>query len=283
MRSLRITLAGLVGAAGLSLASLVTTATAASTLTGCATATFKTPGKLTVGTDNPVYEPWFQKNTPSNGKGYESAVTYAIAKKLGFKKSNVKWITVPFDASYTPGNKNFDFDINEISYTADRATAVTFSNSYYDVQQSVIVLKSSYYATHHKLSDLANATFGDQVGTTGMQYINDYIKPKTVRSYSTLDLAVAALTNRQVDAIVVDTPTGNYMVNWQIVNKKGKSLAVQVGQFRSVGEHYGLVMQKNSNLKTCLNSAIAAIRADGTLSRLSEQYLKDYTSVPLIK
>jgi len=283
MRSLRITLAGLVGAAGLSLASLATTASAASTLTGCSTATFKTAGKLTVGTDNPVYEPWFKNNTPSNGKGYESAVTYAIAKKLGFKNSDVKWVTVPFDASYTPGTKNFDFDINEISYTADRATAVTFSNSYYDVQQSVVVLKSSYYAKHHKLSDLAKATFGDQVGTTGMQYINDYIKPKTVRSYSTLDLAVAALTSKQVDAIVVDTPTGNYMVNWQIVDKKGKALATQVGQFRSVGEYYGLVMQKNSNLETCLNSAIAAIKADGTLSRLSKQYLKDYTSVPLIK
>ena len=283
MRSLRITLAGLVGAAGLSVASLATTASATSTLTGCSTATFKTSGKLTVGTDNPVYEPWFKNNTPSNGKGYESAVTYAIAKKLGFKAAQVKWITVPFDASYTPGNKSFDFDINEISYTADRATAVTFSNSYYDVQQSVVVLKTSYYAKHHKLSDLAKATFGDQVGTTGMQYINDYIKPKTVRSYSTLDLAVTALTNKQVDAIVVDTPTGNYMVNWQIVDKKNKALATQIGQFRSVGEHYGLVMQKNSNLETCLNSAIAALKADGTLRKLSQQYLKDYTSVPLIK
>lgn len=283
MRSLRITLAGLVGAAGLSVASLATTASATSTLTGCSTATFKTAAKLTVGTDNPVYEPWFKNNTPSNGKGYESAVTYAIAKKLGFKTSEVKWVTVPFDASYAPGNKSFDFDINEISYTADRATAVTFSNSYYDVQQSVVVLKSSYYAKHHTLKDLAKATFGDQVGTTGMQYINNYIKPKTVRSYSTLDLAVAALTNKQVDAIVVDTPTGNYMVNWQIVDKKGKALAAQVGQFRSVGEYYGLVMQKNSNLQTCLNSAIAAIKADGTLSKLSKQYLKDYTSVPLIK
>ena len=283
MRSLRITFAGLVGAAGLSVASLATTASATSTLTGCSTATFKTAAKLTVGTDNPVYEPWFKNNTPSNGKGYESAVTYAIAKKLGFKTSEVKWVTVPFDASYAPGNKSFDFDINEISYTADRATAVTFSNSYYDVQQSVVVLKSSYYAKHHTLKDLAKATFGDQVGTTGMQYINNYIKPKTVRSYSTLDLAVAALTNKQVDAIVVDTPTGNYMVNWQIVDKKGKALAAQVGQFRSVGEYYGLVMQKNSNLQTCLNSAIAAIKADGTLSKLSKQYLKDYTSVPLIK
>ena len=279
MRSLRITLAGVVGAAGLSLASHSTTAAVTSTLTGCSTATFKTAGKLTVGTDNPVYEPWFKDNTPSNGKGYESAVTYAIAKKLGFKTSEVKWVTVPFDESYAPGSKNFDFDINEISYTADRATAVTFSNSYYDVQKSVVVLKSSYYAKHHTLKDLAKATFGDQVGTSGMQYI----KPKTVRSYSTLDLAVAALTSKQVDAIVVDTPTGNYMVNWKIVDKKGKALAVQVGQFRTVGEYYGLVMQKNSNLQTCLNSAIATIKADGTLSKLSKQYLQVYNSVPVIK
>ena len=284
MRSLRLTLAGALSVTALVAGTLATSASASTTLTGCSTATFKTAGKLTVGTDNPVYEPWFSNSTPSNGKGYEAGLVYAMAKKLGIAASKVQWQTVPFNSSYAPGTKTFDFDINEISYTADRASAVSFSNSYYDVQQSVVVLKSSYYAKHHKLSDLKKAKFGDQVGTTGLDYINNNIHPTTAaRQYDSLDLAVAALTSKQIDAIVVDTPTGNYMVNWQIVDSKSKPLAVQVGQFKSVGEHYGLVLQKDSNLLTCVNSAIASLKKDGTIAKLTKSYLKDYTSVPLIK
>src|SRR5262249_31788699 len=93
-----------------------------------------TAGKLTGATDNPVYPPWFVKNTPTSGKGYESAVAYAIAKQLGFSTSDVTWVHEPFAKSYAPGPKRFDFDINEVSVTPDRANAVTFSNSYYPVQ-----------------------------------------------------------------------------------------------------------------------------------------------------
>ena len=284
MRTVRLALAGALSVSALTIGSLSTSAGATTSLKGCNTATFKTSGKLTVGTDNPVWEPWFSNNTPSNGAGYEAAFTYALAHKLGFTNSQVQWTTVPFDSSYTPGVKSFDFDINEISYTPERAQTVSFSNSYYDVQQSVVVLKTSKYASAKTLKALKGAKFGDQVGTTGMQYITQYIKPSsTPRSYNTLDLAVAALQSKQIDAIVVDTPTGNYMVNYQITTDNGTALAKQIGQFKSVGEHYGVVFQKNSNLVACVNSGIAALKADGTLKRLSTQYLKDYTSVPLIK
>ena len=75
------------------------------------------PGVLTVATDKPAYPPWFIGNNPSNGKGYESAVTYAVAKQLGFGNSQVKWVYEPFNNSYAPGPKKFDFDVNEISAT----------------------------------------------------------------------------------------------------------------------------------------------------------------------
>ena len=284
MRALRLALAGALSATALTAATLATTAGATTSLKGCNTATYKTPGKLTVGTDNPVWEPWFSNNTPSNGEGYESAFTYALARKLGFTNAKVQWTTVPFDSSYAPGVKSYDFDINEISYTPERAKTVAFSNSYYDVQQSVVVLKTSAYANVKTLAGLKNAKFGDQVGTTGMSYITKYIKPKSSpRAYNTLDLAVAALQSKQIDAIVVDTPTGNYMVNYQITTEAGDPLAKQIGQFKSVGEHYGVTFQKNSKLVACVNSAIAALKADGTLKRLSTQYLSDYTSVPLLK
>src|SRR6266700_6296812 len=126
-----------------------------------------TPGVLTVATDNPVYPPWFVHNTPANGKGYESAVANAIAAKLGISKSQVTWVHEPFTSSYAPGPKSFDFDINEVSVTPQRAQAVTFSNSYYDVQQAIVALKGSAIATQHTPAQLKTYLYGDQVGTTG--------------------------------------------------------------------------------------------------------------------
>ena len=215
MRNLRIALAGILGATALSGVSIVTSVTANAatpTLASCKTsiqANEYTKGKLTVATDNPVYTPWFVNNKPSNGKGYESAVAYAIASELGVAKSDVKWVYEPFDSSYAPGPKAFDFDINEVSYTAARAKVVSFSNSYYDVQQSIIALKTDKIVKDHSPAALKTYLYGDQIGTTGLAYINDFIKPtQPARVYSTLDRAVLALQTGQIDALVIDTPTG---------------------------------------------------------------------------
>jgi polar amino acid transport system substrate-binding protein len=241
-------------------------------------------GKLTVATDNPVYTPWFVNNKPSNGKGYESAVVYAVANVLGIKKSDVKWAYEPFNSSYAPGPKSFDFDINEVSYTADRAQVVTFSTSYYDVQQSIVTLKTSKMVTHHSPARLKGYLYGDQIGTTGLAYINDYIKPtKPARVFNTLDQAVLALQTGQIDAIVIDTPTGQYMASAQIVNSKKKLVATQVGQFPSVGEHYGLLLTKNNPIVGCINAAISALKSNGTLASLQKKWLGIYTSVPTIR
>ena len=289
MRHLRTTLAGLLGATALTALSLATPAGATSTPSlascrGSIAAHEFTKGKLTVATDNPVYTPWFVNNKPANGKGYESAVVYALAKALGVSASNVVWVTEPFDSSYTPGAKSFDFDINEISYTADRAKAVSFSTSYYDVQQSIVALKTDPIVTKHSPAQLKTYLYGDQVGTTGLAYINNQIKPtRAARVYSTLDQAVLALKTGQIDAIVIDTPTGQYMATAQILGKHNKSIATQVGQFPSVGEHYGLLFQKNSPLVGCVDAAIAAIKANGTLASLTHKWLGIYTSVPVIQ
>lgn len=290
MRTIRLTLASL-----LSLSTLGVVSCAASVAGAAGTpslATCKTTiasqeyakGKLTVATDNPVYTPWFVNNKPTNGQGYESAVVYALAKTLGVSKSNVTWVTEPFDASYTPGHKAFDFDINEVSYTADRAKAVTFSSSYYDVQQSIVALKTNKIVKNHSPEALKTYQYGDQIGTTGLAYINNFIKPtKTPRVYSTLDQAVAALQSHQIDALVIDTPTGQYMASAQIVDKANKPIATQIGQFPSVGEHYGLLFQKNNPLAACVNVALSTMRANGTLASLSKKWLGIYTSVPVIK
>ena len=195
--------------------------------------------------------------------------------------------TSPSTRVFAPGNKHFDFDINEISYTAARAQVVTFSNSYYDVQQSIIALKGSKIVKDHTPAELKTYQYGDQVGTTGLLYIDQHIQPtKAPRVYNSLADAASALENGQIDAIVLDTPDGQYMASpgsGEVVNSKNKNIAIQVGQFPSVGEHYGLLFQKGDKLVGCVNAAIAAIKSDGTLASLQSKWLSIYTSVPVIK
>ncbi|MGB8195510.1 MAG: ABC transporter substrate-binding protein [Acidimicrobiales bacterium] len=294
MRNLRLTLAGLVTLATIGTVSLSTglsaTASSLPTLASCKTsinADEYTKGHLTVATDTPAYTPWFVNNTPSNGKGYESGVTYAIAKELGVKKSNVVWVHEPFNASFSPGVKKFDFDINEISYTSQRAKVVTFSSGYYDVQQSIIALKGSKIVKDHTPAELKTYQYGDQIGTTGLLYIDQKIKPtKAPHVYNTLALAATALETGQIDAIILDTPDGQYMASpgaGEVTNSKGKTIAVQVGQFPSTGEHYGLLFQKGDKLVGCVNAAIAALKSNGTLAALQTKWLSIYNSVPVIK
>jgi polar amino acid transport system substrate-binding protein len=237
-------------------------------------------GRLTVATDNPAYSPWFEHNTPSNGKGYESAVAYDVGSLLGFKKSQVKWVTETFDNSYAPGPKAFDFDINEISITSARAKAVTFSIPYYKTTQSIVALKSNPIVKHHTASALKTYLYGDQIGTTGLAYINDDIHPtQSPRVYNTLDEAVAALQTKQVDAIVVDTPDGQYMATTEV--KHG----VQVGQFPAAptGTAYGLLFTKGNHLVSCVDSALSAMTKRGTLAKLKKRYLAVYNDIPKLK
>jgi polar amino acid transport system substrate-binding protein len=235
-------------------------------------------GALTVATDKPAYPPWFENNNPASGKGYESAVAYAIGQQLGFKRSQVHWAYEPFDASYAPGPKKFDFDINEISYTPQRATAVTFSSSYYDVQQALVALKGTPIATQHSPAQLKNYVYGDQIGTTSLAFITGQIQPTAQpRVFSTLNDVKQALQTHQIAALVTDTPTAQYISSSEIPNSE------MVAQFPSTGEHYGLLFSLGNPLVTCVNKAIATLRANGTLSSLQKEYLQIFLTVPTIK
>jgi polar amino acid transport system substrate-binding protein len=235
-------------------------------------------GALTIATDKPAYPPWFESNDPANGKGYESAVAYAVAKQLGFTRGQVHWTYEPFNDSYAPGPKKFDFDVNEISYTAQRATAVTFSDSYYDVQQALIALKGTPIVTRHSPADLRSYVFGDQIGTTSLAFITSQIQPThQPKVFQTLNVAKEALQTQQIAALVTDTPTAQYISSSEIPG------SLMVGQFPSTGEHYGLLFRKGDPLVSCVNKALTTLRANGTLAALQKQYLQIYLTVPTIK
>jgi polar amino acid transport system substrate-binding protein len=273
------------GGCSSSTSSSATTGTSASASAKTAACTFAgvqnelyAKGVLTVATDQPAYPPWFENNNPSNGKGYESAVAYSIANQLGFKASQVKWAYEPFNDSYAPGPKKFDFDINEISYTATRAQVVTFSNSYYDVQQSLVALKSSPIVTKHTPAELKTYVYGDQVGTTSLAFINSDIQPtQTPKIFETLNDVKEALQDKQIAALVTDTPTAQYISSSEIPG------SIMVAQFPSTGEHYGLLFAKGNPLVGCVNKALATLKSSGTLAKLTARYLQLYTSVPTIK
>jgi polar amino acid transport system substrate-binding protein len=239
-----------------------------------------TSGAFTVATDNPAYEPWFSDNNPRNGKGYESAVAYAVAKRLGFAAEEVVWVTASFNNVVTPGRKNFDVDINQVSISDERRKAVDFSSGYYDVAQSVVTYAGSPIAKATTLAELKNAKLGAQVGTTSYNTILTAIKPsKKPAVYDTNDLAVQALKNKQLDGIVVDLPTGFYMSAAQLDNGR------IVGQISSGSspEQFGFVLSKGSKLTPCVSQAVDALRTDGTLGRLQQQWLATAGGAPELK
>ena len=247
-------------------------------------------GVLTIGTDNPAYPPWFgggelkgskwQINDPSTGKGFESAVAYAVAKELGFLPSQVEWTYVPFNRSFAPGKKPFDFDVNQISITPARAKVVTFSSPYYDQNQAIVVLKGKPIAKVRTVAGLRDYKLGAQLGTTSYEYIKDRIGPsKSIAVYPQNAGAIQALKNGQIDGLVVDLPTAFYVTAVQV--PKGTIL----GQFPAVpgGEHFGMVFPKGSSLAACVNGALAKLKRAGTLQQIQQQWLAKATGAPVLK
>jgi polar amino acid transport system substrate-binding protein len=240
-----------------------------------------TPGKLTIGTDKPAFEPWFKDDDPSNGQGFESAVAFAVAGELGFDRSEVQWSTVKFDAAFAPGDKQFDFDINQVSITPQRAEAVDFSKGYYTVKQAVVVSEKGKYAGAKSLAELKDAKIGVQVGTTSFNAVWDVIKPADDPDVFNDQIdVVTALKNDQVDAVVVDLPTAFYVTAAQVENSK------ILGQFSSTGgtpEEFGLVMEKGSALKPCVDKAVDALKSKGELAKIEQQWLGSAAGAPELR
>ena len=235
-----------------------------------------TPGVLTVATDSPAYPPYFENNKPSNGKGFESAVAYAVAAKLGFTPSEVKWVVEPFDSSYAPGPKSFDFDINEISITGPRAQAVDFSTPYYTNPQGIIVAANGPYAHATSLAAFKNAKIGVQIGTTSLAAVTAEIKPSNQPDvFNTSNDTVTAFKIHRVAAIVVDLATAFDLTSTEL------SHTTIAGQFQAPGgDNWGLLLSKGSGLTACVDKAVSALSANGTLAALNKRWIASEASVP---
>ena len=254
-----------------------------------ASATLVTDGTLTVGTDSPAYPPYFQGgaakssdweiNDPNTGKGFESAVAYEIADRMGFAVDDVKWVIVPFGQSYAPGPKQFDFDINQISYSNKRAQAVDFSDSYYDVNQAVVIVKGTPIASATSVADLAQYKLATQIGTTSADLIENYIGG-TAGTYQSLRDAVAAVNAGQADGLVVDYPTALYMADPYVQEVTNSTVLAQFPTDAvEGGEHFGTVQAKGSTLTPCIDLALQEMKGDGTLQDITDEWLSKKTNV----
>ena len=238
------------------------------------------PGTLTIATDQPAYEPWMVDDTPENGQGFESAVAYAVAEELGYAEDDVTWTRVPFNAAIQPGARPFDFDVNQFSITEERRQAVDFSSPYYTVSQAVITTAGSAADGATSLDDLRGLRLGAQVATTSLEVLTTVIDPESDPVvFNTNDDAKLALQNGQVDAVVVDLPTAFFITAAELDN------GVIVGQVEDSGEggdQFGLLLAKDSPLTDCVSQAVDALREDGTLADLEQQWLSDVADAPVL-
>jgi polar amino acid transport system substrate-binding protein len=233
-------------------------------------------GTVTFGTDQPAYPPWFVDDDPANGKGFESAVAYAVADKLGYGKNDVKWVRVPFNAAIAPGPKTFDANLNEFSITDDRKQAVDFSSPYFDVTQAVVAVKSSPAAAVKDLAGLKGLKLGAQVGTTS--YTAAKAIDPGVAVFNNNDDAKAALSSGQLDGLVLDLPTA-FEVQSELTD------GVIVGQLPAgteKAEQFGIVLDKGSALTACVSKAVDELGDNGDLFKLQKTWLAGAGAAPML-
>jgi polar amino acid transport system substrate-binding protein len=237
-----------------------------------------TDGKLTIATGDPAYSPWVEDNEPESGKGFESAVAYAVAKEMGYAKSDVVWERSTFDSAIAPGAKDWDLNIQQFSIDAKRKKAVDMSTPYYTTTQAVVTTSGSEAAGDTTIAALKQDTIGVAAGSTSIQSVKSVLGV-TPQVFNSNDDAVLALQSGQIDAIVTDLPTAFYMSAAQLDD------GTVSAQFPSddAGDQFGFVLPKDSALTSKVDAALESLDDDGTLEQLQTKWLSSETNTPVLK
>lgn len=244
----------------------------------CADITTVKDGTITVATSDPAFPPYVIDNKPENGKGFESAVAYAVAEEMGFAEDQVQWTFANFSQLFAPGEKDFDFALNQISITPKREQAVTFSDPYYEASNGVLVLKDSEFADITSLAELQDAKIGVQIGTTALEEVEVQIAPtQEVAVFDDTTQSTQALSNGQIDAIVTDLPTTLYLAAVEVDG-------TVVGQLQAAAaaDSWGLVLELDNPLVTCVNQAVDSITESGELLDITNQWMTEYSDAPVL-
>lgn len=273
-RSLRLTLA------------VATAAVAALALTSCSAGSGSgsnddgtvTDGKLTIATGEPAYSPWIEDNKPESGKGFESAVAYAVAKEMGYGKSDVVWKRSTFDSAIAPGPKDWDLNVQQFSIDAKRKKAVDMSSAYYTTTQAVVTTSTSKAVDDTSIAALKQDAIGVATGSTSIASVKSVLGI-TPQVFNSNDDAVLALKSGQIDAIVTDLPTAFYMAAAQLDDGTVSAQFPSDGK----GDQFGFVLPKSSELTSKVDKALKTLEDDGTLEDLQTKWLSSETNTPVLK
>ncbi len=250
----------------------------------CDTLPVVTEGQLTVATGETVFPPWMGAGAddfddPSTGTGYEGALVFALAQELGFTADQVTFVRTGFDEAIAPGEKDWDFNIQQYSITEARDEVVDFSDGYYQVEQAIIGAADSPAASATSVSDLADLRVGAAIGTTSLDFAESVIAPsEDVQVYDDNAAAKAAFDAGQVDAIVFDVPTAFFITAVEITD------ASIIGVLPLEGEvdELGMLFEEGNPLVPCVNDALASLSDDGTLAALEEEWLNQGGDIPTL-
>jgi polar amino acid transport system substrate-binding protein len=239
------------------------------------------PDTLTIATGDPVFEPWMVDDDPGNGQGFESALVYALADRLGFDADAVEWVRTGFDEAIAPGDKPYDFNIQQYSISEDRAEVVGFSIGYYQVEQAIIAAPDNPVASAQSLDDLKSARLGAAIATTSLDYIDNVIEPDSpAQVYNDNAAAKLAFDGGQVDGIVFDLPTAYFITAVEIPDAEIVGVLPRVGESP---EELGLLFEKDDPLIECVNPALQSLHDDGTIAALEDEWLAQGGEIPTLE
>ncbi|CAN5910676.1 ABC transporter substrate-binding protein [soil metagenome] len=248
-----------------------------------------TEGMLTVATGEPVFEPWMVDDDPTNGEGFESALVYALAERLGIAGGDVEWVRTGFDQAVAPGSKDYDFNIQQYSITEDRDEVVDFSDGYYEVEQALVAAEDSPVADAASIADLASARLGAAIGTTSLDYAEQVIQPESqVQVFDDNAAAKSAFDAGQIDGLVFDLPTAYFVTAVEIPDASivgvlpRESTSGGASESDGGAEELGMLFEEGSELVPCVDEALTALRDDGTLEALEEEWLSQSGDIPTL-
>ncbi|MGV0838401.1 ABC transporter substrate-binding protein [Mycolicibacterium thermoresistibile] len=228
-----------------------------------------TPGQLTLATKPFAFNPWYINNQPENGQGFESAVAYAVADRLGYDPADVRWIRTEFADAIAPGEKPFDLNLSEVTITDERRQAVDFSSGYYDASHAFLSITDSPAAAITTLDELRDVRLGARMGTTNYQTAVRLSGDQPATAYETDEAGRAALRNGDIDVLVLDLRTA---FSTQL-EMPGSIIVGQLEPEPGNAEQYGIVLKKDSPLTDCVSEAVDELGDNGDLFRLQKEWL----------
>jgi len=257
--------------------------TAVNAANECATGKTLKEGVLTIATGNPAYYPWVMDNDPSSGEGFEAAVAYEVASRMGFEKDKVEWTAASFDEAIQPGVKDFDFNLQQFSITEEREKVVDFSTPYYSAAMAVLVRQSSITnGAEATVESLKKLKWGIDSNTTALKMLQENIKPDSDPLLYDDNINVTeAMKANQIDAAMFDLPTALYL--GAVVLEDGVVLGQFAADRTETPDQFGMLMEDGNALKECVDLALNAMTEDGTLAKIEAEWLQETTGVPLIK